>query len=236
VGNIIDDFRMVKDPSELKKIKRSVNLISKILNQVIASIRPGMKENEIARFIENLAQDVGADGMAFPPIVASGPNSAMPHAVPTTRRIRPGEPIVIDAGVRVAGYCSDMTRTIFIGTPAREFKNIYRIVRKAQIAGINAIKEGVKSDLPDKISRDIISKEGFGDRFNHTLGHGLGLATHEGPRLGPGNPIPLKQGMVLTVEPGIYLPGKGGVRLEEMVIVGKSRSKVITPEIHIYDF
>ncbi len=236
VNNIVESFRIIKDSSEIGHIKKAIRIISSVLDEVIQSISPGMSEKEIARKIETLALDAGAEAMSFPPIVAGGPNGAMPHAVPTDRKIKTGEPVIIDAGVRVNGYCSDMTRTLFIGSPKREFKRIYALVRKAQIEGIKAIKEGVMSDEPDRVARNIIKKAGLGDRFNHTLGHGVGLAVHEGPRLGPGKGIMLKEGMVVTVEPGIYLPGRGGVRLEEMVLITKDGSKVLTPQIGIYDF
>lgn len=236
ITNAVEGLRVIKDPSEIRNIKEAIKIVSKVLDEVINSIRPGMSEKEIARRIETLSLDAGAEAVSFPPIVAGGPNGAMPHAEPTDRRIKAGEPIIIDAGVRVKGYCSDITRTVFLGTPKKKFKRIYALIREAQLTAIRSIKEGVMSDELDRVARDIIKEGGFGDKFNHTLGHGVGLMVHEAPRLGPGNPVMLKEGMVVTVEPGIYLPGSGGVRLEEMVLVTKKRARLLTPEIHIYDF
>jgi Xaa-Pro aminopeptidase len=168
--------------------------------------------------------------------VASGPNGALPHAVPTNRKIRVKEPIIFDVGIRMNGYCSDMTRTIFLGSPGPKFKKIYRIVRQAQLAALQSVLPGIDSTHPDKIARDIIKKAGFGDYFGHALGHGVGLATHESPRLGPRDPKKLEEGMVVTVEPGIYIPGSGGVRLEEMVVVSKKGPKILTKNERFYDF
>jgi Xaa-Pro aminopeptidase len=185
--------------------------------------------------VETLARDAGADCLSFPPIVASGPNSALPHAIPSERRLSEREPVILDVGVRVNGYCSDITRTVFLGGPSPDFALIYKTVLNAQSAGIAAIKAGVKSTYPDGAARDIITGAGFGDYFGHALGHGVGLAAHEDPRLSPRNPVTLLKGMVVTVEPGIYIPGKGGVRLEQMVTVGDGGCEIITAEPHLYD-
>ncbi|MBN1277744.1 MAG: aminopeptidase P family protein [Deltaproteobacteria bacterium] len=229
-------MREVKDESEISAMKTSADLMSAVLDEVIAGLRPGITEREVARRIEGLAREHGADSLAFPAIVASGPNSALPHAVPSERKLKAGEPIIIDVGARLDGYCSDMTRTIFLGEPESEFREIYSIVRLAQIEALKAVRPGVESSYPDRIARQIIGDAGFGDFFNHSLGHGVGLATHEGPRLGPLNPVILKKGMVVTVEPGIYIPEKGGVRLEEMVTVEDDGPKILTINNHIYNF
>jgi Xaa-Pro aminopeptidase len=168
--------------------------------------------------------------------VASGPNSALPHAVPTDRRIRAREPVTFDVGVRVDGYCCDMTRTLFLDGPTPKFKKVYVTVRRAQLAALQQIRPGNKSTLADATARRIIRNAGFGDYFGHSLGHGVGLATHEGPRLGPGKPVVLEQGMVVTDEPGIYLPRQGGVRLEEMVVIEKNGPRILTRDDHFYDF
>jgi len=174
--------------------------------------------------------------MAFPPIVASGPNSAVPHAVPTNRKIGPKEPIIFDVGLKLDGYCCDMSRTVFLGEPGPEFKRIYRTVRKAQLAALEQVLPGVLSKRPDSVARKIIRDEGFGGYFTHSLGHGVGLATHEAPRLAPRDPVKLLKGMVVTVEPGIYIPGKGGVRLEEMVVIEENGPRILTKNNHFYDF
>jgi Xaa-Pro aminopeptidase len=174
--------------------------------------------------------------MAFPPIVASGPNSALPHAVPTNRKIGRKEPIILDVGLKFNGYCCDMTRTIFLDSPGPEFREIYRTVRNAQLSAIEYVKPGTDSTKPDSVAREIIKGAGFGMYFGHSLGHGVGLATHEAPRLSPINPVKLAKGMVVTVEPGIYIPGKGGVRLEEMVVVEARRARILTKNDCYYDF
>jgi Xaa-Pro aminopeptidase len=157
--------------------------------------------------------------MSFPVICASGPNSALPHAIPGNRKIQKNEPIIFDFGVKLNGYCSDTTRTVFIGKPNSMFKKIFQTVLDAQQIATEAIQPGKSSKAIDKIARDHIDKKGFKGKFSHSLGHGTGLAVHEPPRIGPLKGTTLKSGMVFTVEPGIYLPSQGGVRLENMVAV-----------------
>ena len=233
---IVSAQRMVKDRFEIRKMAASARLMSEILDEVIRTIEPGRTEREIAWQIEHLAREAGADGLAFPSIVASGPNSALPHAVPTARKIRPQEPVTLDVGLRLDGYCSDMTRTVFLGTPRPLFKEIYRVVRRAQQSALPTVLPGTKSTVPDRTARKIIKDAGFGQYFGHSLGHGVGLATHEAPRLGPRKPVSLENGMVVTVEPGVYIPGKGGVRLEEMVVIEQKGPRILTTADHLYDF
>jgi len=235
LNNVVEQMREVKDDSEIKALETSADLISTILDHTISRLAPGVTEKEVAWQIAGLARDGGAEGLAFPPIVASGPNSALPHAVPTDRKLRKKEPIVLDVGVKYNGYCSDMTRTIFLGKPAPDFKNIYETVREAQLAALRAIRPGEDSDYPDAIARQVIKDAGFGDYFVHSLGHGVGLATHERPRLSPKKPVKLKKRMVVTVEPGIYIPGKGGVRIEEMVVIEDSGPRILTKTPHFGD-
>jgi Xaa-Pro aminopeptidase len=233
---MVEDMREVKDQDEVRAMKTSADLMSDILAEVFKKLEPGLTEKQVAWQIEGLARERGAEGLAFPSIVASGPNSALPHAVPTDRKIRPREPITFDVGVKVDGYCCDMTRTIFIDGPTARFKRIYKTVREAQLAGLQKVQPGLDSTLPDSTARGIITKAGFGNYFGHSLGHGVGLATHERPRLGPEKPVKLKEGMVVTVEPGIYIPRLGGVRLEEMVVVEKNGARILTRDSHFYDF
>jgi Xaa-Pro aminopeptidase len=233
---MVEDLRIIKDPAEIKAMEASSDLMSRILGEVISSLEPGRTEKEIAWQIEGLAREGGADGLAFPSIVASGPNSALPHAVPTNRRIRAKDPITLDVGVRMKGYRCDMTRTVFIDRPGPRLRKIYRTVREAQLAALPEVRPGVKSNVPDKKARDVISDAGFGAYFGHALGHGVGLATHEVPRLGPEKPVTLERGMVVTVEPGIYIPGTGGVRLEEMVVIEKNGPRILTKDPHFYEF
>jgi len=233
---LVEGLREIKDDTEIRALEAASNLMSRILGEVIPRLEPGRREREIAWEIEELAREGGAEGLAFPSIVASGPNSALPHAVPTGRRIREREPITLDVGVRIDGYCCDMTRTLFLGEPTPLFRKVYRIVREAQRAALERVRPGVESTSPDAIARQIIRDAGYGEYFGHGLGHGVGLAPHERPRLGPDKPVRLRSGMVVTVEPGIYLPGKGGVRLEQMVVVEESGARILTRDKHFYDF
>ena len=236
MDGFIGRMREIKDRAEIRAMKASSDIMSAVLDEVIYGIEPGLTEIEVAREIEELAYDAGAEGMAFPPIVASGPNAALPHAVPTARKIGPKDPVIFDVGVRLKGYCSDMTRTIFLEPPDGRFKEIYRVVRQAQLAALEYVRPGEDSTKPDSIARDIIKDAGFGAFFGHSLGHGVGLATHEPPRLSPRSPVKLEEGMVVTVEPGIYIPGKGGVRLEEMVVIEKDGPRILTENDNYYDF
>ena len=233
---LVEKMREVKDRDEVKAMEAAADLMSQVLGEVIRTLKPGRTEREIAWQIEGLAREGGAEGLAFPSIVASGPNSALPHAVPTHRRIRDREPITFDVGLKLDGYCCDMTRTIFLDGTGPTFRKIYKTVRLAQLAALEKIRHGTESTLPDAAARELIKDAGFGAYFGHSLGHGVGLATHEGPRLGPEKPVELKEGMVVTDEPGIYIPGKGGVRLEEMVLVQKGMPRILTKDRHFYDF
>ena len=233
---LVEDMRVNKDKDEIRAMEASADLMSEVLDEVIESLKPGLTEKSIAWQIEGLAREKGADSLAFSSIVASGPNGALPHAVPTTRKLGPGEPVVLDVGVKLDGYCCDMTRTIFLGKPNPKFRKIYKIVRQAQLAALKEIRPGVESTYPDSVAREIIKDAGYGEYFGHSLGHGVGMATHERPRLSPQGPVTLQEGMVVTVEPGIYLPGKGGVRLEEMVVIEKNGPRILTKERHFYNY
>ena len=232
----VEDLRIIKDRAEVRAVRAAAAMMDEILAEVIEGLEPGLMEREIAWRIEDLARQKGADGLAFPSIVASGPNGALPHAVPSRRKIREKEPIVFDVGIRLKGYRSDMTRTVFLGQPGPKFRKVYRTVREAQLAALEVIQPGIKSTYPDRVARDLIREAGFGDYFGHALGHGVGLATHERPRLAPRNPVELKEGMIVTVEPGIYLPGRGGVRLEETIVIEKDGPRILTKDDHLYEF
>ena len=236
LSGVVEGMRKIKEPEEVELIRKSAQLIGDVLAQVIEELRPGQVEKDVAWRIENLIHEKHADGVAFPLIVTSGPNSVLAHAIPTDRTIREGEPIIFDVGTRVDGYCSDMTRTIFLGKPSSYFRDIYHIVREAQVSALESIRPGIKSTEADSIARDIIKEAGFGDFFGHSLGHGIGLAPHERPAVGPLKPEVLEEGMVFTVEPGIYIPGNGGVRLEEMVILEKDGVRVLTTNENFYSF
>ncbi|HDD35632.1 MAG TPA: peptidase M24 family protein, partial [Candidatus Desulfofervidus auxilii] len=184
-------------------------------------LKPGLTEKEIAFFIEEKIRLKYKAELSFSPIVASGENSAIPHAVPTEKKIRENEPIIIDCGVRWEGYCADMTRTFFLGKPDKQFKSIYEAVFWAQRNALNGIKAGLKTNKADALARDFFKKRGFKEAFKHSLGHGVGILVHERPTLSPKKVLTLKENMVVTVEPGLYFSGWGGVRLEDMVVVKK---------------
>jgi len=234
--SIAEKMRIVKNADEIYLIEKSANAISFIIDTIINELKSGLSEKDIARRISFLAEEAGAERLAFPSIVASGPNAALPHASPTNRLIMEGDPVIIDIGIKLEGYCSDITRTVFIGEPSAELKNIYNVVRKAQLAGIAAVLPDVESAYPDMIAREIIKNSGYGNYFGHGLGHGVGMAVHEAPRLASKQTAILKNGMVVTVEPGIYIPGLGGVRLEETVVIENNKPRVLTTSNAYYDF
>jgi Xaa-Pro aminopeptidase len=216
---LVEELRAIKEPEELAAIRRSLAVSESVFEMIHETLSPGIPENVLAWNLEKGVREKGAESVAFPPIVASGPNAALPHAVPTDRTVARGEPILFDWGSRLDGYCSDISRTIVLGEPDQHFKTIYQVVRDAQSMAMEAIKPGVSTQDIDRIARDHIAAKGFGNRFGHALGHGVGLATHEGPHLSPIKPTLLEVGMVTTVEPGIYIPEWGGVRLENMVVI-----------------
>ncbi len=234
-GDLPQRMRAIKDREEIKRIRSAQEVAEEVFSSILPELKPGVTEKEIAFLIlKGLYHK--ADGPSFPPIVASGPNSSLPHAVPTDRKIGPGEPIIIDMGARLHGYCSDMTRTMFIGEADSLFKKIYAIVSQAQDEAQKALKAGMTGRDADLVAREVIREKGYGDYFVHSLGHGVGIAIHEAPTLSFRNKKRLKPNMVVTVEPGIYLPGKGGVRLENMVIVQEDGCEIITSSRFYYDF
>jgi Xaa-Pro aminopeptidase len=232
----VEETREIKEPDEIEILRRSAELMSDVLGRVIAELEPGQSEREVAWKIETLIREQGAEEASFPPIVASGPNSALPHAVPTERTLREEEPILLDVGAKLDGYCSDMTRTVFLGGASDNFKKIYMTVREAQLSAFKSVKPGMMTTEADSIARDHIAEAGYGAYFGHSLGHGIGLAPHETPAVSPLRPKPLREGMIFTIEPGIYLPGKGGVRLEEMVLLGRDGAELITTNEDFYSF
>lgn len=216
---LVEALRMVKDVSEIEKIRHALGLAESVFEKVWYGLRPGLSEKEVAWAIEKGIRESGAEAVSFPPIVASGPNGALPHAVPTDRRLTQEDAVILDLGARWCMYCSDMTRTWLGERVPPKMREIYRIVREAQLAAMDAIRPGVDSHGVDGIARGIIDKAGYGPAFGHGLGHGIGLAVHEKPGYGKKTSVVLQENMVLTVEPGIYVSGLGGVRLENMVRV-----------------
>jgi len=225
---IVEQLRSIKEPEELGFITKAVELVDAAFEQAKAIIRPGMTEKEAAWEIEKILRQEGSEGIPFEIIVASGPNSALPHARPTAKTIRSDEPVLIDMGAKINGYCSDFTRTLFLGKADKMFREIYNIVLKAQTTAIEGIESGMDASQADRLARSIIEQAGYGDAFGHGLGHGVGLAVHEFPMLGPSSSDLLADGMVFTIEPGIYLAGQGGVRIEDMVVLENGKARVLT--------
>ena len=227
-GGLIEELRQVKDAGEIAQTRVAIELAEAAFAAVTSRLEPGMTEAQIAWELEVHMRTHGASGLAFDTIVASGPNAALPHYRPGDRPIRAGEPITIDWGAVVNGYRSDLTRTIVLGTPDDKFREIYGIVLKAQLNAIANIKAGQTGREADAFARDVIVAAGYGDNFGHGLGHGVGLATHEGPRASWTTDDLIPAGSILTVEPGIYLPGWGGVRIEDMILVKDGGNEVLS--------
>ncbi|HEV2728177.1 MAG TPA: Xaa-Pro peptidase family protein [Solirubrobacterales bacterium] len=217
-GGRVEKLRRVKDEGELAKIAEASKLADSVWTWSLERGLAGRSEQEVARAAEARIRELGGDP-SFPAIVAAGPNGALPHAEPGEREIGRGELVVFDMGAQLDGYCSDGTRTFATGEPGEEARAVYEVVREAQAASLEAIRAGVKGEDVDAVARKVIEAAGHGDRFGHGLGHGVGLEVHEGPRLSLRSDDVLAPGEVVTVEPGIYLPGELGVRIEDLVVV-----------------
>ncbi|RJR36819.1 MAG: aminopeptidase P family protein [Deltaproteobacteria bacterium] len=230
VAGMVEALRESKAPEEVAAIRRALALTEETLLEVAAALAPGRTEAQVAWEIERRLREKGAEDLAFPPIVAGGPNSAKPHHHPGDYRLQEGEPIIIDLGARVDGYCADLTRTFVLGPPDEQFRKIYTLVRRAQARAEQGLRSGMDSRDADALAREVIAAQGYGDAFGHSLGHGVGLAVHEAPSLSPfkDRATTLLPGSIITVEPGIYLTGWGGVRLEDMVLLHEDRAEVLT--------
>jgi Xaa-Pro aminopeptidase len=225
---IVDQLRSIKEPEELKFITKAVELTDAVFEQAKVIIHPGITEKETAWEIEKFLRQEGSEGMPFEIIVASGPNSALPHARPTEKIIGSGEPVLIDMGAKINGYCSDFSRTLVLGKADKSLHEIYNIVLEAQITAIERVESGMDASQADRLARSVVEQAGYGDAFGHGLGHGVGLAVHEFPSLGPNSSDSLADGMVFTIEPGIYLTGQGGVRIEDMVVLENGKARVLS--------
>ncbi len=228
VDGLVESLRAIKEPEEIEFITKAAGITDDAFEHIEDMIQAGMSENEVAWEVEKFLREKGSEPIPFDIIVASGPNSALPHAKPSPRRIHHSEPVVIDIGARVSGYSSDLSRTICLGTPDDTFNKVYDTVLNAQLAAMAAIKKGMTSGDIDNSARMVIKKAGYGEAFGHGLGHGVGLAPHEQPRLGPNSTELLTNGMVFTVEPGIYLTGWGGVRIEDVAVMENGKIRVIS--------
>lgn len=225
---IVREQRIIKDESEIKNIKRAAKITDKVLSEIKSTIKNGMKERDVVRHIKWLSDELGSEKEAFSPIVATGSNSALPHHQSSNKKIKIGDSIIVDLGCVFNSYHSDMTRTFFMNKVSEKMKKIYNIVFQAQKSAIKEVKAGKKCAEIDKIARDIISSYGYGKYFGHGLGHGVGLEVHEPPYLNPTSKYILKKGMIITVEPGIYIPEYGGVRIEDLVLVTKNGAKILS--------
>ena len=222
-------LRILKDEAEIEALRRAATANQECFRQVMEHIRPGVTEQELSAVWQRAALE-GEDSQLsdLPPIVASGPNGASPHTTATSRRLQKGDLVTIDAFLLVDGYFSDITRTYAVGEPEEELKRIYSVVQEANAAARDFIKPGVRAEEVDAAARQVIDRAGYGEYFIHRTGHGMGLEIHEEPNIVEGNELLLKPGMVFTVEPGIYLPGKGGVRIEDNVVVTEDGCETLT--------
>ena len=220
-SGITEEFRLIKDQNELAQLQKAIDAADQAMDQVRPTIRAGMTEKEVAWRMEVAMRELGADNLSFDTIVGAGPNAAMIHHRADDTVIREGDPVLIDMGAQINGYCSDLSRSFVVGEPDEMFLKLYNIVLGAQLTAINTVRPGMTGEECDALSRDIITEAGYGDNFGHSLGHGVGLEIHENPRVGPQAENVLQRDMVFTVEPGIYISGWGGIRIEDIVILGE---------------
>jgi Xaa-Pro aminopeptidase len=226
---VLGDLRKIKDAHEIQLVRQAITVAQDAFVAVRRQIRPGMTENHLAGLMMLELRARGASDASFPPIIASGAPSSLPHYRPTDAAIKPNRPLLIDWGAFLGGYCSDLTRTLLLGRVAARIRTIYSIVLEAQAAAIAFLRPGVTSRQADSVARRIIAKAGFGKQFGHGLGHGIGREIHEGPALRrKGEAQELLPGMIVTVEPGIYLPGEGGVRIEDDVLITDRGCEVLS--------
>jgi Xaa-Pro aminopeptidase/Xaa-Pro dipeptidase len=225
---LVEELREVKDEDELARMAEAARLGGEALEEVLAGLRPGVTEREVAFELELGMRRRGADGLAFPSIVAFGEQAAEPHHQPDDRPLRSGDLVKVDLGATVDGYCSDMTRTVVFGRASGRQRDLYELVRRAQAAGLAALRAGVTGAAVDRAARQVVVEAGLGDAFSHPAGHGVGLEVHEAPRVRPGADGRIATGTTVTVEPGVYLPGFGGVRIEDLAVVRPDGHELLT--------
>ena len=225
---LMTELRGSKDAEEIETMIAAQRIAEGALEQILKEIRPGMTEKAIAARLNYLMGSAGAEKTSFDTIIASGPNGSMPHAVPGMRQVREGDFITMDFGCVYKGYCSDMTRTVALGQPSDEMRQVYDIVLQAQLAGIAAAKAGVTGAAIDGAARQVIADAGYGAYFGHSFGHSLGIDIHESPNASPANEKPMPENAVVSAEPGIYLPGKFGVRIEDVMVLRSDGAEIIT--------
>ena len=226
--NLVEALRESKDADEVALIRRAGEIATRALAKTLREIRPGMNELNVAGILEHALRDEGSEEFPFPAIVASGPRAALPHARASSRLIERGDLLLLDFGAQYKGYCSDVTRTVVVGRASSEQREIYDIVKHANAVAASSVRAGMKGQDADGLARRYIEERGYGDAFGHSLGHGLGLEVHEAPRLAKTVETPLGTGAVVTIEPGIYRPGWGGVRIEDDVHLAASGPEILT--------
>jgi Xaa-Pro aminopeptidase len=224
----VEDIRQIKEAAEIERIAAAQELTDRTFVYVLGILRAGMSEREVALELEFFMRREGSEGVAFPPIVASGPNSSRPHAKVTDRVIESGDFVKMDFGARVSGYCADMTRTVVVGRASDRQREIYDAVLAANLAAIEAVRPGMTGKQIDGVGRAVIAERGLGELFTHGIGHGVGLEVHELPRVGPTGSSAVREGSTITIEPGVYEPGVGGVRIEDLLVVEGGGARVLT--------
>jgi len=233
VSDLVTDMRSIKSDEEVSLMRRALEITEEALWRGLEVLKPGIRECEVAAEIEYVIKSKGADGLAFDTIVASGPNAAYPHAIPGTKEVREGETVVIDVGAKYCGYCADMTRTVIVGSPPPEVKKVIEAVNEAVLNAIDKVADGVKAEEIDDAARSTLGKYGLDKYFIHSTGHGVGIEVHEKPRLGKGSKEVVKEGMVITIEPGVYLHKHYGVRIENMILVRKNHGEILNRKPNI---
>ncbi len=228
LGRVMEELRSIKDESEIIRIRQAVDVADQVFTHILPFIKPGVAEIELASEMEHHMRRLGATGSSFETIIASGKRASMPHGIASAKKIESGDVITMDFGALYQGYCSDITRTVFLGKPDEELAKIYQIVLQANLKGLETVRSEVLGRDVDAVVRTFIAEAGYGGKFGHGLGHGVGLEIHEDPTLSMRGDQVLQDRMVVTVEPGIYIPGLGGVRIEDMVVVSGEGAVVLT--------
>jgi len=228
-SQMVESIRIIKDSDELAVMRKAAELGASLFDRALEVVHPGIKESDVAAEMQDAASKSGAEGMSFSTIIAAGERSALPHGRASGQPIPPDGFVVCDFGVILSGYCSDRTRTVYVGRPSREARSAYDAVREAQQAALDAVRPGQKLGEVDGAARNVLKKHKLAKYFTHSTGHGVGLEIHEAPRIAAGQEDQLKPGMVITIEPGVYLPGKFGIRIEDMAVVTETGCEVLAP-------